>query len=549
VTQQLAQVVHLLYVGATIVFQMTAQANTDGLPTRIRMAQVLGAFSLATDLGMAQPLGHVLRACYIALRIAREMQLAPSEQAIVYYATLLMHSGCAASSGVMAQLVRADEMDATRDLTRRDYSNPLEIIAWLAQNVAPEASLPQRAQYIVQAILTAPRFRREGEIGTCEVGALMARRLAMPEGVEQTLLNLYEHWDGTGYKQLREQQIPLGARIVDPSSMLEIFHETRGRAAMLVLARAERGKVFAPDVADAFLSVAEDARFWEELTSERLQEIVLDLEPENACRWIDEARFDDVVFAFADFADAKSVATLGHAQVTAQVAEAIARRMDVPAGEVNAIRRAALLHDLGLVAIAVNIIEKQAPLTQAEQEKLRLHPYYTERILSAVPFLRPLAPIAGAHHEWMNGTGYYRGLSGDAIPLGARILGVADTFQDLTEDYRGHPARTPEDAFKALQSEVGTHFAPECYEALSQVLGVGAAQTRRRREYPAGLTAREVQVLQLVAKGFTNKQIAKQLVLSEKTVGHHVEHIYNKIGVSTRAAAVFFALGHELITP
>jgi hypothetical protein len=226
------------------------------------MADVLGAFSLGTDLGMAQTMGHVLRACYIAMRLARELKLSDADQSVLYYSVLLMHSGCAASSAVMAALVRSDEMDASRDLTQRDYSNPLEIIEWLARNVAPEAPFYARVQYIVQAIANAPRFRREGEIGTCEVGALMARRLGMPTGVAETLLNLYEHWDGTGYKHLRGEQIPLGARLVEPASMLEIFHETRGRAAMENLARAQRGKVFAPNVADSFLSLAQDARFW-----------------------------------------------------------------------------------------------------------------------------------------------------------------------------------------------------------------------------------------------------------------------------------------------
>jgi HD-GYP domain-containing protein (c-di-GMP phosphodiesterase class II) len=514
---------------------------------KIRMAEILGAFSLATDLGMALPFGQALRACYIAMRIARELRLATEDEAVLYYSTLLMHSGCAASSSVMAALVRGDEMEASRDLTKRDYGNPLEVIGWLAQNVTPAASAYVRAQYVFQAIANAPRFRREGEIGTCEVGALMARRLGMPAGVEQTLLHLYEHWDGTGNNHLRREQIPVCARIVEPASMLEIVHETRGRAAMQNLAVAQRGKMFAPQVTDAFLRVAKDAHFWEQLTSEDLRDIVLDFEPDSPRKFIRMDEFENIVLAFADFADAKSIATLGHAKGTAQVAEAIARRMSLETNEVDTIRRAALLHDLGLVAIGVNIIEKQAPLTMAEQEKMRLHPYYTERILSSAPLLRPLASIAGAHHEWMNGTGYYRGLAGAAVPLGARILAIADEFQDLTEHYRGHPARTPEDAYKTLKPQVGTHFAAECYEALGQVLGIALSKSSARREYPAGLIAREVEVLRLVAKGFTNKQIAEQFVLSEKTVGHHIEHIYNKIGVSTRAAAVFFALQHDLI--
>jgi HD-GYP domain-containing protein (c-di-GMP phosphodiesterase class II) len=513
----------------------------------IRMAQVLGAFSLATDLGMAQPLGHVLRTCYIALRIGRELKLAESDLAILYYSTLLMHSGCPASSSLMAALVRTDEMDATRAVNRRAYSNPLEEIEALAQHVAPEAPLPLRLQYILQAIAHAPRSKRESQIGTCEVGALMARRLGMPEGVEQTLQHLYEHWDGSGYHHLRGEQIPLCARIVDPASMLEVFNEMGGRVATENVARAQRGKVIAPDVADTFLALSREARFWRELSGDDLPTRLLEMEPENPYQYIAPERLDEVVLAFAHFADAKSVATLGHAAGTAQMAEAIARRMGLPADEITTLRRAALLHDLGLVAVGVNLIEKRGSLTPAEQEKVRLHPYYTERILASVPGLQAVAPIAGGHHEWLNGQGYYRGLSGQAVPLGARILAVADAFQELTEGYPGHPARERDDAFQALAPQVGSQLAPECYEALAQVLSLTRPPSAPRRELPAGLTEREVQVLQLIARGRTNRQVADQLGLSNKTVGHHVEHIYNKIGVSTRAAAVFYALEHELI--
>jgi HD-GYP domain-containing protein (c-di-GMP phosphodiesterase class II) len=526
---------------------MSKQITPETVRPGIRMAEVLGAISLATDLGMAQPMGHVLRACYIALRIGRELKFGDADQAILCYSTLLMHSGCPASSSLMATLVHTDEMDATRAVNRRAYGNPLEEIEALAQHVAPDVPFPLRLQYILRALAGAPRSKRESQIGTCEVGAMMARRLGMPDGVEQTLLCLFEHWDGTGYHHLRGEQIPLCARVVDPASVLEVHHEMGGRAGMERVARTQRGKVLAPDVADAFLALTPDPRFWQELSSQELPHLLLDMEPANPCQYIGPDRLDDVVLAFAHFADAKSVATLGHAEGTAHVAEAIAQRMGLPEGEVVTIRRAALLHDLGLVAVGVNLIEKRGPLTQAEQEKIRLHPYYTERILSGVPGFQAVARIAGGHHEWLNGQGYYRGLSGQALPRGARILALADAFQELTEAYPGHPARERAEAYRALAPQVGTQLAPECYEALAHVLDIALPKSAKRREGPAGLTDREIQVLQLVARGWTKKQIADQLVLSEKTVGHHVEHIYNKIGVSTRAAAVFYALEHGLV--
>lgn len=189
----------------------------------------------------------------------------------------------------------------------------------------------------------------------------------------------------------------------------------------------------------------------------------------------------------------------------------------------------------------------QDQLSEVDKEKLRLHPYYTERILSRVPALASVADIAGMHHERMNGTGYYRGLSGDDLPVSACILALADDFQEQLQASSSRLDLDPKDVLKAMEPDAGTLFSPECLAALAQELGVAAPQPRRRHEWPAGLTNREVEVLQQVAKGDTNRQIAQELVISERTVAHHLEHIYDKIGISSRAAAVFFAMEHELI--
>jgi len=513
----------------------------------IRLVEVLAAFSLATDLGMAQPMGHVLRACFIGMRVAHELRLTSDEQAELYYAILLMHSGCTAGSSLLANLLLADELAAGRDLSRRDPSNPLEIVNWLALNVAPDAPIPARVLHILEALLRGLDTHREGDQTTCEVGARVARRLGLAHGVEATLLQLNEQWDGHGPNGRRGDQIRPCARILNFASRLEMFFETRGRARAEDLARRLRGKLFDPQVVEAFKAAAKDSRFWEALANENLREMVLDMEPDTPYRHIGEAKFDDVVLAFADFADIKSASTLGHSHETARLAETLAQHMGRPPSEVILIRRAALLHDLGHAAVGNNILDKQGPLTPAEQEKLRLHPYYTERILSTVAALRPLAAIAGAHHEWVNGQGYYRGLPGEALPLGARLLAVADAFQDLAATNPGHPGLEPPAALKAMQPEVGTHFSPDCFAALAEVLKVAAPTPKTRRERPAGLSEREIEVLRLVAKGLTNRQIAQSLHLSEKTVGHHLEHVFNKIGVSTRGAAVYFALEHGLL--
>jgi HD-GYP domain-containing protein (c-di-GMP phosphodiesterase class II) len=511
------------------------------------MAEVLAAFSLATDLGMIQPTGHVLRACAIAMSIAKELQLPGDDQTVVYYATLLMHSGCTASAAAMAALFEADEQEIGRELAFVDPEKPVAMLSWMARHIASGQPLPARAYQMLRVMAQAPTVKNEGMRATCEVGARMARRLGLPPKVEETLLNLYERWDGRGFRRLSGQAIPVAARIVDPASQIEIFAAARGPGAAEAYVRREQGASLDPDVASAFLALQREPTFSEDLQRQDLKDFVLGLEPDNPFQHLDERGLDQATLAFAYFADIKSTVTLGHSTQTARWAEAIATRMGLTDTVVVRIRRAALLHDLGHVGVGSYILNKQSPLTEAEQERLRLHPYYAERILAAAPALRSLGELAGAHHEWLNGQGYYRGLAGAAIPVGAQIIAMADAYHEALDEPGAKVPRTPSDALAILQPAVGSHFAPECFEALAQVVDARPAAALAPAP-PAGLTLREIEVLRVVARGLTNRQIAQRLVISEKTVGHHLEHIFDKLDVSTRSAAVFFALEHNLLT-
>jgi HD-GYP domain-containing protein (c-di-GMP phosphodiesterase class II)/DNA-binding CsgD family transcriptional regulator len=235
------------------------------------------------------------------------------------------------------------------------------------------------------------------------------------------------------------------------------------------------------------------------------------------------------------------------------VAEGMARQMRLPTGEVATIRRAGLLHDVGLVTVPSFALNKpHETLTPVEWESIRLHPYHGERILSRVAVLKPVVPLVAAHHERMDGTGYYRGLVKAQIPLGARLIGVADRFDDLTHETPDHPALEPEEALTCIGEEAGAGLCADCCEALVQhVRGDGAAVPARKRVpprgRPAGLTDREVEILRLLTKGLNRRAMAEQLFLSEHTVRHHLEHIYTKVGVSTRVAATLFAVEHDLL--
>jgi HD-GYP domain-containing protein (c-di-GMP phosphodiesterase class II) len=276
---------------------------------------------------------------------------------------------------------------------------------------------------------------------------------------------------------------------------------------------------------------------------------VIGLEPENPSRWIGDEQLTSTTVALADFADMKSAYSLGHSRRVADTAEAIARRLRLPEDEIVTTRRAALTHDLGLVAVPSFVLDKPpSKLTRAEFEQVRLHPYHGERILSNVPALRNSAELVGAHHERLDGQGYHRGLTDRQIPLGAQIIAASDRFDELCHDAPGRAGLPLDNALKVMDKEVGTVLSGDVFQALRDELGLEQRPAPpARREWPAGLTHREVEVIQLAARGLSRREMAQRLYLSESTVRTHLEHIYAKIGVSSRAAATLYAVEHGLL--
>lgn len=159
-----------------------------------------------------------------------------------------------------------------------------------------------------------------------------------------------------------------------------------------------------------------------------------------------------------------------------------------------------------------------------------------------------MARLAGHHHERADGTGYYRGASGEQLSLGARVLAAADAYHAMGSQRPLRPALTPGDAAAQLLDDVDAgRFGRHEVDAALDAAGQASRPPRVAR--PAGLTEREVDVLRLIARGQANKQVAVALGISAKTVGHHVEHLYAKAGVTTRAGATLFAMEHGLLSP
>ena len=519
----------------------------------IRTVDVLGALSAAADLALGMPEGHAARSCYLGMAIADRLSLSAEEKATVYYSELLMDAGCTAWAGYVATAIMGDEIEARRDFYfYRDARNPLDVIGWLQQYMAVGAPAHIRARHILDFTVHGKEFQREGLQNTAEVARRFAERLGMSDEVQGILWSVFEQWDGTGPNRARGDAIPIASRIVAVTSLLEAFYAAGGRTAALRIAQARRGKAFDPLLVEAFLSLAQDKAFWEGFEEDHVWETVLSMEPLSPHQFLPAERLADVAMAFADFADLKSFSAAGHSRRVGDLAARIAHRM-LGEREAETVRLAGMTHDLGLVAVPSFVLHKsQEELSAAEWERLRLHPYHAERILARIPAFRAIIPLVGAQHERVDGQGYYRGLAGSQIPPGARILAVADRYDELTRGLPGHPPLDVGAALERLYDDAGKAYAEDCVRALEEELRAdgtakGRARGSRQRQWPGGLTSREVELLRLLAGGLSRREVATQLFLSEHTVRHHLEHIYDKIGVRTRVAATLFAVEHDLL--
>jgi putative nucleotidyltransferase with HDIG domain len=353
---------------------------------------------------------------------------------------------------------------------------------------------------------------------------------------------IFEWWDGSGVPQgLAGTEISLPARLAELAHQVVIFDRMGGPDAAIEMARRRAGSWFDPEVCAAFADVG--AELLSEIATADVWQMVLEVEPDPRVR-IPEWRLDAEACAFADMIDLKTPFTLGHSSEVGDLAAAAAEELGLEPGEVDAVRRAGMLHDIGRAAVSNAVWEKASTLHSADWEKVRLHPYFTERVLSRSLALQPLARVAGMHHERQDGGGYHHAAIGREIPVGARLIAAADVFQAMTHDRPHRPALPPEEAAEQLVADAAAErLDGECTAAV-----LAAAGHRRpvATPWPDELTDREVEVLRLAARGLSNKEIAEHLYLSRRTAEHHVQHIYTKIGVSSRASLALYAMEHDL---
>ena len=502
----------------------------------VHLSEVLVSLSLATDLGLGQPSEHMLRAATLALRLGERLGLSGDDLGTLYDVSILTYVGCPVYGNEAATVFgddiafRAAAIEV--DLTRRAGA------VFMMGRAGHGTSMLNRMRQTARLTVSGGRNVVEQMAAHCAAAGELADRIGLEPSVRAGIEQSYARWDGQGVPQgLSGEELSLAARIAHVAEACEVFLRTYDVETALDMVTARTGTHFDPTVAAA-VAIAADELFAG--LGDDSYDTVLSSDPTERPAMTDDG-LDLVLAAIGDFCDMRCPCFAGHSRATAELVDGAAEVLQIPAEERRLLRRAAHVHDIGRFGVPGTIWNKPGALTTSERERMQLHAYYVERIFSRPDPLRRVGLLAGAHHERMDGSGYHRGTGGPMLSLPARVLSAADAYHAMLQPRAHRSAFEPEHAAAELRRDAADgRLDPVATDAVLAAAGHAAARVRAGG--PAGLTAREADILGLLALGHANTAIARQLGIAPKTVGNHIERIYTKLAVSNRAAAAMRAM-------
>jgi HD-GYP domain-containing protein (c-di-GMP phosphodiesterase class II) len=504
------------------------------------LAELVSTLSIASDLGMGRPVESVLRQTVIAMRLAEAAGVAPEVRTSTYFTSLLTWVGCAADTSDLTALF-GEEEGLYAD-THDDDLTPMAMGMFVARHLGRGGPAVRRVGLVGRFLVTAGRSVQKVMEAHCLAAGDFADQLGLDE-VRLPLLQAFERWDGKGTPgNVGSEEVVPAIRFVHLADNVEVFNHLGGPAAAVAMARDRRGTQFDPALVDCFCDHAEE--ILADLDTLSAWDEVIALDPSLGAP-MSEARFDEALATFGDFADLKDPTRTGHSRGVADLAGGAAASLGLPNAEVANVRRAGWLHDVGVIGVSSTVWTEPGPWSFGQRERARTHPYLTERMLARSPSLRTIGQCAALHHERLDGSGYPKGLTGDAIPISARVLAAADVYEALRQPRPHRPAVEPDVAQQVLREEVSAGRIDG--DAANAVLTAAGHRVRRRAALPGGLTPRELDVVVELARGRSNPEIARALGVSRRTVTSHLEHVYTKLGVSSRTEAALFAMRHRLV--
>jgi HD-GYP domain-containing protein (c-di-GMP phosphodiesterase class II) len=442
-----------------------------GTAAHLPMSAVLSGLSAALDITEGHPRGHAARTCLISMKLADALRLSPDDASDLFYAALLKDAGCSSNAARVFQMFGGPDEHATkRAVWLRDWRKLDQKVRYAFEWVEPEGDFFARVRQFLKLAAIGPWGERELFEIRCARSAAIARALGMSEATAQAVQSMDEHWDGGGHPAgLKGERIPLAARIIGLAQVVEIFWGIAGPERALEMAAERRSRWFDPELVDCLSSISSPA-FWASLEAADLNATVAAAEPEERAIEATGERLDQIATAFAWVIDAKSSFTFEHSDRVSSLAVGAAERLGFTDTAITRLKRAALLHDIGKLAVPNAILDKPGTLTAAEWHVVKQHPAHTLHVLQQVPVFRDLAEDAANHHERVDGKGYFRGLTGEQMTPAAKVLAVADVADALmsARPYRG-PLQADQ-VVQMLKDGRGTQFWPDAVDAMAASL-------------------------------------------------------------------------------
>lgn len=504
---------------------------------------MIGMLASATALALGHKPATLLLGTVLSTAFARRLGWSESEVATVYWYGLVRFAGCHAENHGWSALI-GDEVAFNREFSRIDNGRPDELIGLVVSMVQKaHADLGQAG---VEAVLASLGGLGDGAAemiaSHCDVAQRLATRLGFDPAIVHALGQFRERWDGAGLpRQLKGEALDPAVRLVFLCHDVAMLRALVGPAAALTAVERRSGTAYEPALAAAFLAHQEE--LMPLLDAADPWAAAMEAEPGGSAM-LSDSEIEDACLVMADFSDLQLPDAVDHSRAVAALAGQAATEIGLDAASVAAVRRAGLLHDLGYAAVPVRLRGGHADALHAEGE-VRLHPFHSEELLKRVTPFRYEAELVGRHHEASDGSGYFRGLGGDALSPAARVLIAAEAYQTLLEGRHGQPGLPAAEAATALKAAV-TAGRIDAEAGRAVLAAAGHRVAPKRRDLVAGLTNRELDILRLAASGLSMKEIGQQLGISPKTVDNHLQSIYAKIEVKTRAGATLFAIEHGL---
>ncbi len=515
-----------------------------GTNSPARLAELLVGFSAVADLGMGLPIGEAARTAIVAVELARGAGCPEPEVSDVFFAALLQHIGCTAYAHEVTELF-ADEFSIKQAGLATDFTRQSEVMFGYLPRIVREAPAGERFRTMRSALLHSRKMTEGYTLANCETASIIAGRLGLSAGVRGGLLDVFEWWNGDGGpKHLRGDEISLVARLVNVAGYAVYFDRIGGPEVAAAAIDQRSGGYLDPAIAGDFRR--RPRQLLEPAVAGDLSDRLLATEPKPHAM-VQPSTIEDVLRVFGETVDLKTPFLHGHSAAVSALGDGACRALGLGDDQVTQARRVGFVQDIGRVAVPTAIWEHRGSLGSDAWMQVRLHAYHSEQVLARCPPLRSLATLAGQHHDRLDGSGYHRGATAAQLSMTARVLAAADVHQALVSERPWRRAHSRERAAALLRAEVKAGRLDD--DAVRAVLAAVDGGTVVARTRPAGLTDRQIEVLCLVARGLSNRAIGELLVISPRTAEHHVQDVYARIGVSSRAAVAMYAMSHGLLGP